>query len=76
MLKHFISRIEIWEAFPTGPSGEDILMHVYHCVDPFLAELINEFLHFIQVGLVVNPWRSLDSFPHDSQSDQVESPSD
>lgn len=49
-------------------------MHVDEGVDPCSAKLVDQDFDLIEVGIIVLAGNALNSLPHDTQTDEVESP--
>ena len=47
-------------------------MRINESVDASLAKTVNELLNLVEIGIIIDSWGSFDSFPHDTQSDEVE----
>jgi hypothetical protein len=66
--------IEVRHSLTADATSQNILVGVYKSVDTIITQFIDEFLDFIEIGIVVDSWSSLDGFPHDTQAHEVESP--
>lgn len=59
-------------AISTEYLSHDVLMVINKSVDPMLASHIDQFLHHIQIGLIVMVLLRLHTRPHHTQTDTVE----
>lgn len=66
--------VEVWHTFTTNFSGKDVLMGVDHSVDALRAKSVDKLCDLVEVGIVVDSWGSFNGLPHDTESDEVESP--
>lgn len=66
--------IEVRDAFTTHVAGIDILMSINKGVDTGLTHLVNESLNSIKIGIVVLASLTLNTFPHDTETDKVHTP--
>lgn len=49
-------------------------MGINKSIDAFFSESGNELINKLDISFVINSWSSFDSFPHDSESDQIHPP--
>lgn len=66
--------IEIRHTLSANSTSEDVLVGIHESVDASLTKTVDELLNLVEIGIIVDSWRNFDSFPHDTQSHEVETP--
>ena len=66
--------VEIRHSLSAYSTSEDVLVRIHESVDASLTETVDELLNLVEIGIIVNSWGNFDSFPHDTQSHEVEAP--
>jgi len=66
--------IEVRHSFSTYSSCKDILMSIDESVDTSLAQFVDKLINLIEVSIIIDTRCDLNSLPHHTESDEVESP--
>ena len=49
-------------------------MSIHESVDASLAKAVDKLLNLVEIGIIIDSWSNFDSFPHNTKSDEVETP--
>ena len=66
--------IEVGDTFSAHSASENVLMGVDKSVDASLSKFVDHLFDFVQVCIIILAFCALDSFPHDSETDEVHAP--
>ena len=67
-------RVKVGHPLAASRAGEDVLVSINERVDASCAELVDESLYLVEVGLVVDSSLALNTFPHDAETNEVHAP--
>ena len=68
--------VEVGDTLTADGASEDVLMGVNKGIDASVAELVDQSLNFVKVGIIVSTLGALDGLPHNTETDEVLAPLD
>ena len=66
--------VEVWHTLTANAASKHILMGIDEGVDTVLTKLVDHSLNLVEIVVIVDTFLSLDSFPHDTETDEVLTP--